>query len=569
MNLHNIIYYDRMINMKGLQKKLKIKTNIKWISAFLITVIVLSLVIIPINTFAASSVSYTITLDAVENGKWTGTGGKTQINIKEKTGYKSVYIKPISSDYYVDSVYIEPAENANFTLNNKTGEVYIDNVIGDVTLHAVIKAKSVPYSLSLAYEFIPEQSRDAVDRAIQVSFTLTAKDQNGQPVPGAKVKFKKDSSESSYYYNGTTDNNGSLTITQSYGKGNYTAEAALFNGEELIDKALQEVNIIEQERLTYFPSYNLQHSQANQNNGAIYGLDDRFEYFTAPLTDGEYYNYGEGGGSWQPVTNGQITGLAPGTYGIRFKEYADYDNNTYYMSSFPVRLLIETCSYTVNIDIPDDLASVRTKTLYASQNGTIYLPITPEDGYEISNIYANYQKVFDINDNPIEPSIKSSNASYEDVLYNKEDNLIVITGITGNIDLTIKTEKILKPLNYSIVYVSTAGKFLSSETKSVNIWIKEDSYNLDNNPIELKPFDGYTLKTNAQDLPLSVKDGDTIEIKYETVVSAGNQNNPSTKSTSPETGENIGFIIFMKVTFLSSAAIVTAIIIRKRHKAFN
>lgn len=418
----------------------------KMLALFLVVVLTLGILPTQIANAADEKTKHTVTLADIENTKWKGNSGNSTFKITEGTGKKSVYITP-EEGYTVDNVSVEPENGAEVTYYFGTGEVYVKNVTADITLTPVVKQKKVPANLEIQYEFLPSASKDESIPAARVEFTFIVTDENGAPVPGANVYFKSDETEVSYTYYRETDENGKATANYSYVAGDYVAYATFDkDGEYGIE---QPIHIVEQEAPQYLPADSVTGSRTNENDGAIRNLtDERYEYFTEPLSDGEYFNYAAG--EWKKVEGGEITGLAPGWYALRYGEYADYDNNTLYLYSDygTVEIQVTSESRRVSIDLENSPNIVFEETeLLASQGGTVYFHVKPYEGYRIVSWEVDKPTYIGTID------------------YDEEEGYLVITGVTSVISVRVLAEQVLPKETRNIV-PEAESTTIAPETKN-------------------------------------------------------------------------------------------------------
>ena len=388
------------------------------LSVLLSVLIVLS---IPLAVNAAETKSYTVTLTQDSRVKYTGVL-KDYFEIKENA-YRSIYAKSTDADYYVDSIDVNPEENADVSYNIKTGEVFIENVLSDITLTPVLKSKTEADSIEVKWELAGNGNYDEENPAAYVKFSAEVKDSNGNPVVNTKVSLKADENDKSPATSALTDKSGFAELKHSYGLGEYTA--VITSGK--VSKSVP-FEVVQQKKSDLeLYTYQLQASLKNTSTGSVSGLNPLYEYYTSPL---HYEAIVVGSGEWKTPENGEIRNLASGEYGLRFREYVDGD--TIYLHSDYDYFIIGRAEWTVKAD-EDNSENVNfaSSELYAAPGGDVFYYVTPDTGYAIYDFSVN------------KPSYVS------DISYNEALGYIKLSNVTGSVSLTVKAKKVSKTVSYA------------------------------------------------------------------------------------------------------------------------
>ncbi len=386
-----------------------------------ITIFALLLNITPV--FAASNAkTYTVTLQTDSRVKYSGA--KASFTIKS-TAYKSVYAKLTASaekDYYIEGINEYPENSADIKYNQKTGEVFIENVKNDFTIIPQVKIKSVPSSLDVSYDFIEGGIYSESNPAATIVFTANVSNSDGNPVPNTEVYFKPYSNES-YTKTLKTDLSGTATAKYSYAleKGKNADFEAKFALDKSFSQTVNNIsfNVILQKK-SDLELYTNQvfASPANEKKGKVTGINPDYEYFTGVLHQGAINT---ASGEWLTPKKGEIDGLAPGQYALRFKERQE--GNTIYLHSDYDYFTIDRAIWTVTLNASGEVAADNAK-LYAGPGGDVYYYISVADGYAVSDYSVN------------KPNYIRS------IEYNADGGYIHISGITGSIILNITSEEL-------------------------------------------------------------------------------------------------------------------------------
>lgn len=368
---------------------------------------------IPLTVTAVDSNVYTVTLTQDSRVKYSGVQ-KDYFEIKENA-YRSIYAKSGDDSYYVDSVSVNPEENADVSYNIKTGEVFIENVLSDITLTPVLKEKTNADSVDVKWELAGSGNYSEENPAAYVKFKAAVNDNEGNPVVNTKVSLKADESDKSVSTSSLTDKNGSAELKHSYGLGEHTA--VITSGD--ISKKVTFKVVQQKKKELELYTYQVQASLKNTSTGSVSGINPLYEYYTFPLHKGALV---VGSGEWKTPKNGEIKNLAPGQYGLRFKEYVE-DDTIYLHSDFDY-FTIDRAEWTVKADKDNsENVSFANDELYAAPGGDVFYYVAPEKGYEIKDYSVN------------KPSYIS------DISYNPELGYIKLSKVTGSVSLTVKAEK--------------------------------------------------------------------------------------------------------------------------------
>lgn len=368
---------------------------------------------IPLTATAVDSAVYTVTLTQDSRVKYSGVQ-KDYFEIKENA-YRSVYAKSTDTDYYVDSVSVDPEENANVSYNINTGEIFIENVSSDVTLTPVLKEKTIADSVDVKWELAGSGNYDEENPAAYVKFKATVNDSEGNPVVNTKVSLKADENDKSASTSSLTDENGVAELKHSYGLGKHTA--VITSGD--VSKKVS-FSVVQQKKSDLeLYTYQVQASLKNTSTGSVSGLNPLYEYYTSSLHQKALV---VGAGEWKAPENGEIKNLASGQYGLRFREYVEGD--TIYLHSDYDYFTIDRAEWTVKADKDNSQnVSFAEDELYAAPGGDVFYYVTPDEGYEITDYSVN------------KPSYIS------EISYNSELGYIKLSKVTGGVSLTVKAEK--------------------------------------------------------------------------------------------------------------------------------
>lgn len=335
------------------------RNKMKCIAACLVAVLAISLPGTAAVAFADDSAQpATVTLAAADGAKWSGNGGKASFTIKP-TGWKSVYLKPTDSTrYYISGVTASPAGNASVSYNERTGEVFVENVTGDVTLAPKVTEKAVPSSLAVSgVQFHEGGNYDESNAAVQVTFSVEVKDQFGKPVPGVTVYSKDDESEVSYTQARTSSAEGIAVFKHVYGVERYEGTAdynAVFSlsSKFAADEAAAEQDVhlvLNRKRDLVLYTDQITGTVPGTNDGKVVGVPDGYEIWTGEVHQGALVI---GSGTWIGPTNGAFTGLSVGQHLIRFGERADASTNTFYFASDPADFFVPRGVQAADDDLP-------------------------------------------------------------------------------------------------------------------------------------------------------------------------------------------------------------------------
>lgn len=384
---------------------------------------VLSLLLIfsstSVSVFAKqTSTTYSATLAKSANAKWSGYGSKNPVKIKS-TVSKSVYVKPTKSNFYVDSVKASPASNIKFKFNSKTGEVYISKIRGNVELTALTKEKTVPSKISIDYKIVEAGGFPVIPEDVRVDFSLKVTDKNENNASFANVYVDYGLG----YRTLKTDENGIATFKETFPVGSYTIKANLTSKKSEAIASIP-LNVKKQSAPVVDDRNIVNTTGANKKDGAYINADENLEYFTYPLSGGDYFVFGNDFGKWQSAQNNSFSSLGEGVYALRYKQYEDRNTNTIYLFSKYNKFEIERGKYVASIDSKNSQNVNFEKTFaYASQNDTVYIKATAESAYKISGVKVNYPYYI------------------RDAYYDESTNTIVVVGVTRNLKITVNTEK--------------------------------------------------------------------------------------------------------------------------------
>ena len=303
-----------------------------------------------------SNSTATVTLAPADGAKWSGNGGKASFTIKP-TGWKSVYVKPTDKTrYYISGVTANPAGNASVKYSATTGEVFVENVTGDVTLTPQVEEKAIPSSLAVTgVEFNRDGIYDESNAAVQVTFSVKVEDQFGNPVPDVTVYSKDDESEVSYTQARKSSAEGIATFKHVYGVERYEGTAdynAVFSLSSKFAEgdavAEQDIHLVlNRKRDLVLYTDQIVGTVPGTHDGKVIGVPDGYEIWTGEVHQGALV---VGSGTWVGPTDGAFTGLSVGQHLIRFGERVDASTNTFYFASDPADFFVPRGVQAVNDD---------------------------------------------------------------------------------------------------------------------------------------------------------------------------------------------------------------------------
>ncbi|MBR1623817.1 MAG: Ig-like domain-containing protein, partial [Pseudobutyrivibrio sp.] len=280
-------------------------------------------------------VTYSILAQADERVTWTRS---SFYNVTSGNYTTYAHINEANkNDYYIKDVEAEPAENADVSYNQGTGEVAISNVTGNVSLKAIVGQKASVASLEIQDISVSTNQNYSEDNAfVQFSIQVKALDANKNVIPGTKIYFKNDAKDVSFTNASTTDSNGIATFVYSYGiqlgeiSADYHPVFALTSDfsnillEDDIHFVLQKKKDLE------LYEDQIIGTKPGENTGKVINVPDNYEIWTGEVHQGALV---VGSGNWVRPVNGEFTGLSAGQHIIRFGEKFDKVTNTFYFAS--------------------------------------------------------------------------------------------------------------------------------------------------------------------------------------------------------------------------------------------
>ena len=382
-------------------------------------------------TAAAKPVpAYTVTLSQPEGVQWSGNGGKDSFSIKS-TASKSVYSKPTDTErYYISGVTAQPEGNAVISFSESTGEVFVKNVTGDVTLVPQVVEKSVPASLTIAgVQFHQNGIYSEENPSIQTTFTVNVRDQFDQPIPGVKLCFKDDESEASFTQSRQTDSEGIASFTFSYDIPEGTAAAdyhALFStGSGFAEgdiTAQQDIHLVLQRKADLVLYQNqIIGTTPGENNGRVIDVPDNYEIWTGEVHQGALVI---GSGQWIRPSNGAFTGLSSGQHILRAGESVDEATHTFRFASDYADFFVPRGLWSVAVDVSASahISFPQGTELTAEPGVDVFLYAQPEEGFVISSYSV---------DKP---------GRVEGLDYDEDNGYFILQGVSGNVVLTVNAE---------------------------------------------------------------------------------------------------------------------------------
>ena len=371
-------------------------------------------------------VRYTVTLAQNENVKWR----KTDFTLISGTS-GSVYINPVNSETHViNDVTVSPEGNATVTYSSSTGEVFIQNISGDITLTPVVVEKRIPTTLEVSYHFNENGIYSEENPFIQVTFYVTVKDQFGEIVPRANVYIKNDENEVSPWKR-TSDLNGVATFTYSYGISVESGDtAADYNALFALDdgftnaRTTQDIHLVLQQKqnLTLYENQIIG-TAPGASNGKVIDVPERYEIWTGEVHQAALV---VGSGEWVRAVDGTFTNLSAGQHILRAGEYVDESTNTFYFASDYADFFVPRGVWNVIADLENAQHVIFTGETeqVAEPGGTVYFYVAPEEGYEITGY-----------------TVDKPNYLSGGVRYSEENGFVVLEGVTGNVTLTVIAEE--------------------------------------------------------------------------------------------------------------------------------
>lgn len=375
---------------------------------------------------------YRVTLSQKEGAKWLGNSGNESFSIKP-TASKSVYVKPTDTErYYISGVTALPEQNADISFYQNTGEVFVQNVTGNVTLVPLVVEKSIPASITVTdVQFNRNGIYSEENPSIQTTFRVEVRDQFDQPIPGTKLYFKDDQSEVSFTQVRQTDSEGVASFKYSYGiqEGKATADYnAVFStssgfaaGEVTVQQAIHLVLQRKADLLLY--QNQIIGTTPGENNGKVIDVPDNYEIWTGEVHQGAIVI---GSGEWQRALNGEITGLSAGQHILRAGESVNETTHTFYFASDYADFFVPRGLWKVAVDVSasEHVSFPQGTELTAEPGVEVYLYAQPEEGYRINAYSVD----------------KPSRIGALD--YDENDGYFIIKGVSGNVILTVTAEPV-------------------------------------------------------------------------------------------------------------------------------
>ncbi|MBQ9333475.1 MAG: hypothetical protein IJS12_03985 [Lachnospiraceae bacterium] len=348
----------------------------------------------------------------------------------------SVSVKPVNDKtHYIDadSIRIEPAENfVSYSFYSPTGDLTITGVKGDITVFASSKEKQTVSSLSVKnVSFNENGNYSESSPVILTTIEVEAKDKNGNPVPEITLYFKPDQNEVSFSQSRKTDENGIARFKYSYGinrendetQEDYSPvfatdsefkEITTTTDIHLVLQLRQDLVLYTDQLIGTFPG---------ENTGKVINVPDNYELWTGEVHQGYLV---VGSGEWVHPVNGEFLGLSAGQHLIRAGEKRGEDGTFYFASNY-ADFFIPRGSWQITTDTvaSEHVLFSGDVIQTAEPGGIVYIYVTPEQGYEITEYSAD------------KPKYVSGGLRYD-----KEKGYIVIDGISGSLKLTVKATKI-------------------------------------------------------------------------------------------------------------------------------
>ena len=375
---------------------------------------------------------YTVTLSQKEGAKWSGNGGKDSFTVKS-TASKSVYVKPTDTErYYLSGVTAQPEQNAVISFSESTGEVFVQNVTGDVTLVPQVVEKSVPTSLTvIGVQFHQNGIYSEENPSIQTTFTVAVRDQFDRLIPGARIYFKDDQNEVSFTQVRQTDSEGVASFKYSYGieEGKASADynAVFSTGSRFAAgdvTAQQDIHLVLQRKADLELYQNqIIGTTPGENNGRVIDVPGNYEIWTGEVHQGAIVI---GSGEWQRALNGEFTGLSAGQHILRAGESVNEATHTFYFASDYADLFVPRGLWKVAVDVSASahVSFPQGSELTAEPGVDLFLYAEPEDGFRISSYSV---------DKP---------GRIAGLAYDEDNGYFIIQGVSGNVLLTVIAEPV-------------------------------------------------------------------------------------------------------------------------------
>ena len=402
------------------------------------------------NDYFLSSSAFLITVSgggvAPVTEYYAYTNGDENVSFKlTKQGIKpgsdiSVYIKPVNSNtHYIiqDSITIEPKKNyGQSSFYPSTGELYISNITGDITITAISKEKATVSSITVKnVSFNKNGIYSEENPSIQTTFQVVAKDKDGETVPDTNIYFRDDLNGTSYTNVKKTDENGIATFVYSYKinpeNGNTKADYyPLFGTTSSFDKITvsTDIHLVLQLKKDLVLYTHQIIATDKGDDGRVINVPDGYEIWTGTVHQGAITI---GSGKWQMAIDGEFNGLSSGQHVIRAGEKISQDGRTIYLASDYDYFDVPKGQWNVDVNTTgsDSVIFTGETHLKAGYGGTVYVFAKPKDGFKIDVLSIN------------KPSYVSGS-----VHYNEEGGYIVIEGISGSITLTVKAVSSFLPV---------------------------------------------------------------------------------------------------------------------------
>lgn len=530
-------------------------------------------------TVAAHSKSvpeYTVTLSQKEGAKWSGNSGNESFSIKP-TASKSLYVKPTDTErYYISGVTALPEQNADISFYQNTGEVFVQNVTGNVTLVPQVVEKSIPASITVTdVQFNRNGIYSEENPSIQTTFRVEVRDQFDQPIPGTKLYFKDDQSEVSFTQVRKTDSEGVASIKYSYGiqegkaKADYNAVFSTGSGFAAGEVTIQQAIHLVLQRKSDLVLYQNQiiGTTPGENNGRVIDVPDNYEIWTGEVHQGAVVI---GSGEWQRALNGEFTGLSAGQHILRAGESVNEATHTFYFASDYADFFVPRGLWKVAVDVSasEHVSFPQGTELTAEPGVDLFLYAEPEDGFRISSYSV---------DKP---------GRIGGLSYHEDNGYFIVQGISGNVVLTVIAEPVEEEPTEKTEEEPEENPTEESTTEYVfleggdSVWFKGSGatlkFRIDG---ELDDFTGFSIDREiVSESAYSLKHGSTIIIlnpDYLEMLSLGKHtltvafkdgsaqteftvNQAKSGGNSPATGEGNGITVALTAMLLSFAAVIFA-----------
>lgn len=366
-------------------------------------------------------VYHRVTLVQAEHARWSGNGASDTISVREGTGTASPYLSA-EPGWYVTGVDVSPAGAARAELGD-TGEVFVSDVRGDVSLVPRVARLVRPASLEVVGWQVAPVSKTAsqnVTDAAGITYTVLVSDDQGDPVPQAKVSFSLAGVSGGTYasYARTTGLDGRASFVVHPQQGDYVATFSL-EGDASVT-ASQPLHVLAQDRPAVDVANARNESARGAHDGAVWGLPAGAEWFTYPTRNPNAYDQDVLTyelGEWLPVEDGRVDGLDAGVYAVRLAQRSDEASHSVWLFSPWSTFRVDTADLTVTADVAaSGHVSFAETAVTVAHNGDARFHVSVDEGYEL-----------------LPSGIALDHPGYAETSWDPETGVLSVSGVTRGV----------------------------------------------------------------------------------------------------------------------------------------